>query len=350
MPKIIDVKLKRHIESEELYPVYVLYGEEKFLLKKGAARLIRKAKGANFPEFNFNEFSDDSSVDSIADAALSLPFMAEKKCVAVYDYNVDALDSSSTSKLQELLENLSESTVLIFVYPTMEITPSKGKWKNFFKLAEKYGASVCYENRTTSEICKLLCDRAEKHGSSLSRKNAEKIMFFAGNDLTLLTNEVDKLSAFAEGREITAEDIDLLVTKKAETRVFELTKAINAGNYDKAYSVLDQLFQMNEEPIGILSILSSSYVNMYRVKAAIQSGLPGSAPAEYDPASYKGREFILSNAERDVRPLSENVLRRSMELLLETDMQLKGSKVSGREALEKLISKLLLITKGERSR
>ena len=44
------------------------------------------------------------------------------------------------------------------------------------------------------------------------------------------------------GREITKDDIDLLVTKNLETTVFVVGSALMAGNYDKAYQQLDLLF------------------------------------------------------------------------------------------------------------
>lgn len=351
MPQIEDTKFKRHTEAETLYPIYIIYGDEKYLLKKGVSRLINKAKGDQFPEFNFNEFNSDANVDTIADAALGMPFMAERKCVTVSDFNADACSANDTGKLQELLCSLSETTVLIFFYPTMTVDSKKtAKWKNFFKLAEQFGASVCYNRRSTADIVKLLCAEAEKNGSQLSRANAEKIVEYAGDDLTNLYNEILKMSSFAIGREITSADIENMVTHNMESTVFMLSKAIIGGDYDRAYSVLNQLFYMNEEPVAILAVLSNSYVNMYRVKAALQSGKSGTAPTEYDPASYKGRDFILRNAERDGRSLSIEKLRQSLSAIMEADLLLKGSKISGRQVLEQLIAKLLLITKGEASK
>ena len=76
-----------------------------------------------------------------------------------------------------------------------------------------------------------------------------------------------------------------------------MANAIVAGNYSKAYELLDILFYQNEEPIAILAVLATSYVDMYRVRACIQSGQAVSTLSQY--FDYKGKEFKLKNAERD---------------------------------------------------
>ena len=59
--------------------------------------------------------------------------------------------------------------------------------------------------------------------------------------------------------------------------------------------------------------------------------------------SYKGHDFRLKYAERDMRDLSLEVLRESIALLLDCDLSLKLSTgdTMDRVVLEKLFSKLL---------
>lgn len=346
MPVIEDVKLKKHVESEEFYPVYLLYGQEKFLLKRGVSRLQAKAGKGAFPEFNLHEFGSESTVDEIADAALGMPFLAERKFVFVSDLNVEGRNASELSKLTELLESLSETTVLVFYYPTLVFDSKKSaKWRSFMKLCEQHGGCVEFLQRGRGDIIKFLVNAAEKNGSTLSKYHAEKIIEYCGLDLTALNNEIGKLSAYCAGREITMEDVEELVTKNTEAKVFALSKSIVLGNYDDSYRILDNLLYSGEKPVAILSVLSSAFVDMYRVRAALQSGKKAEAPGEY--GEYKGKEFRLRNAERDMRGLSSQALKGSLDVLLETDLLLKGSRTPPRRLLEEMIAKLLLVAKGE---
>lgn len=355
MPEIGEAELKKQLAEDRLCNVYIVAGEEKYLVKRLAVRLIKKAGGDSFTEFNLNEFTNDSSVDGIADAAQALPFFAERKCVAVADFNIDEKDSATIDKLYELIELMPDSTVLVFWFPTLDFDGKKSaKWRKLLKAVGEKGSVVMCGRRTAAELNRLLIREAEKAGCILARSNAERIIEYAGQDVTQLLNEIEKLCAYALGRaegegapEITAEMIEQLVPKTTETTVFLMCNALVAGNYEKAYNLLDTLFYQNEEPIAILGALSSAYVDMYRVRVALESGLQASGAAEY--GEYKGKEFRLRNAERSARNVRPEVLRASLGLLLEADMALKGSRMSGRIILEELIAKLLLAAREERS-
>lgn len=346
MPAISDAQLKKDLSQENFGPLYLLYGEEKHVLKLAAKRLMKKAVDGQFPDFNFNEFTHEASVDAISDAAEALPMMAGRKCVAVSDFNVEEKNAVELGKLYELLENPPPATVLIFYYPTLEFEAKKSaKWKKLIKTAEARGFSLEYPLRTAAELNKILIQDAQKQGSVLSKQNAARIIEYAGADLKTLLSENAKLCAFSDGGEITREMVEDMVTKTMETTSFILAAALVSGEYEKAYACIDQLFYQREEPVMILSALSASYVDLYRVKAALQSGKPATAPAQY--GAYKGREFRLSKAERSLRGVSLAALRKSIEILLQTDTALKSSKADARILLDSMVARLLLAAKGE---
>lgn len=184
----------------------------------------------------------------------------------------------------------------------------------------------------------------------LPRQAAQKLLDYAGQDLTTLQNEVEKLCAYALGQgqgEITLAMIEELVAKSTETTVFLLSGALVAGNYEKAYTLLDALFYQREEPIAILGALATSYVDMVRVRAALENGGTYGDAAQY--GDYKGKDFRLKKAQQNVRGVPQQVLRESLHLLLEADMALKGSRLEPRIILDELIAKLLLAARRERA-
>lgn len=341
MAALTEQELKKQMGTGAFAPLYILYGEEKYLVRRAAERLIDKAAGDSFPEFNRNELSNSATVDEIADAAQALPLFSEHKCVSVADFDVEEKTPSEIKKLSELLDGLPESTSLVFFYPTLHFDGKKSaKWRNFLKEADKVGCTVCCNPREVSELQRLLQREAEKAGCILSKQNAGLIIDYAGRDLTRLLNEMEKLCAFAETGEITREHVEELVSKSVETTVFLMANALVAGNHEKAYLLLDQLFYQNEEPVMVLGALAASYVDMYRVKAAVTAGLTASAAAEC--GEYRGKEFRLKNAERAGRGVALPVLRESLGLLLQADVALKSSRLSPRLIMDSLVARLLL--------
>ena len=285
MPTVEESALRKQMAAGELSGLFVVAGEEKYMVGRLSKQLIKKAAGGTFPEFNNQAFTNESSLEAIGDASQALPFFAERKCVSVSDFDVESKSADELNKLYELWELCPETTALVFWYPTLDFDGKRSsKWKKFLKQAEERGTVVLCGRRSRTELLRFLGREAEKSGCVLPRPSGERLLDYAGEDLTALKSEMDKLCAYAlatgQGQppEITREMVEDMVPKSTETTVFLLANALVAGDYEKAYGLLHVLFYQNEEPIAILGALGASYVDMYRVRAALESGHPIRTP------------------------------------------------------------------------
>lgn len=75
----------------------------------------------------------------------------------------------------------------------------------------------------------------------MSSANASYLISVSGSDIKTLLNEIQKLSSYADGSEITKDMIDRLAVKCLQSKIYDLSNAVVRGNYEKAYSVLDSL-------------------------------------------------------------------------------------------------------------
>ena len=148
---------------------------------------------------------------------------------------------------------------------------------------------------------------------------------------------------YAKGEEITDRDIDLLSTVNLETRTYDMADDVINGRGDRAFKKLDILFCQREEPINILYALSSAYVDAYRMRVADECGIRKETVAK--DFAYKNRAFVLNRARTSVSRTSTEALRKSLDVLVETDEKLKSVSVNQRFLIEQLISRLLLIAK-----
>lgn len=346
MPEIAEADLKKQIKQKEFANVYLLHGQEHYLCKRYAQQLADAVCGDTFSDFNRQSFDGKTAaVDDIADAVEALPLMAQRKCVLVCDLDMDSRSAGDIDKIKELLSGLPKSCVLVFWMSSVDIDYKKSsKWKTFIALVNKSGCSVPFKERTVMELEKILCDGATKRGCTLSRQNAGRLVELCGGDLFTLLNELDKLCAYTVSGEISEQIISLVAVKNLEATVFTLQKALIAGSSEQAYEQLDILFYQREEPVAILAVLSSAYVDMYRARCAIEAGQSVlDLTKDFD---YKGKEFRLKNAERDSRNMSSVQLRKCLNILLDADSALKGSRTDKRVILEEMIAKLMLAKAG----
>ncbi|MFI3325518.1 MAG: DNA polymerase III subunit delta [Clostridia bacterium] len=344
MPQIKGSEFNKYLKTNKLENVYILYGQEKYFLKKLQVILEKKVPISGDKVFNYHEFSDTSEVDDIADAVFGMPFFSENKLVIVKDYDLKTKKETEINKLNELLEDLNPSTILIFTYPTINFKQDN-RWKKFIKKITDIGIAVNFDTLTTYDLTKFIQKTATDNSCTISKYNAEKIQQYVGSDMNNLFNEVTKLSTFAQKSEITTEMIENIVVKNLETTVYILIKSIIKSDLKNAYSLLEILLNNGQKPEQILPRISDNFVNLYRVRAALESGKNALAPTEY--GEYKNNSFVLTNCEKDLKNFSNEKLNKCLDLLVESDLLLKSSKISKRIVLEELIAKLLLVCKGE---
>lgn len=344
MAKIGEKELKQQIKNKEFSNAYFIYGEESYLKEFYVNKLKEIIVEPAFADFNFHQYNGkDTSLDDILKDAEMLPMMSSYVFIHVSDYSF--VDSKNDCEMiKEFLTDLPETTILVFSYDNIVVDIKKNaKWKSVESAFAKYGSSVNLEKRTEGDLVKLLVSGCKKRGALLTPDNARYLISVSGSDIKTLLNETEKLSSYVNGGEITKDIINQLAVKCLQARVYDLSKAIVKGDYNKAYSVLDTLFAMKEESISVLSVISGCYVDMYRAKCAKIAGEPVEDVANY--YNYKGREFALRNAMRDCTALSVDQLRKSLDVLMLADNALKSTGADKRLILEETLVKLLLISK-----
>lgn len=351
MAKLSESQFKKEISSAAYKTVYLIYGEEKYLVKHYTNLLTVKVAGKNPSEFDFVKFNSDTPIEEIYSSAEQISMFSEYKCICVSDYDINALSEKDFKQLDEFCSSLDFGTVLVFTMPTLSFQPKKktsdsgknNKFKKFASSIEKYGTVLELEKLSDTALERQLINWAEKNGAKLTKSNAAKIISRTGTDLTALRNEIAKLSAYADGKEITAEIIDELCIKNNESRIFSLTDYISKNNFGKSYEQLEILFEQNEKPEIILSVMSSVYIDMYRMRAASESGKNIEETAR--DFKYGKREFVLKNALSYSKNYSTNALRKALDVILQTDIKLKSTRTDPKILLETLVAQLIIIVR-----
>ena len=342
MPYLQEADLKQQLKTGTLQNLYVLYGSEGYLKQFYANTILKAAVEESMEGFNLKKFDADDGIElsSVFEAAETLPVFGAYTGVLVHDYPLDALREEEKKQLDAFLKDVPKTAVLVFWQDSAEILPKKNaKWKNVLdKISKAGGAVVDLGPRSQSDSIRLLQSGAKKRGCNLGRAEAQYLMELVGNELSLLLNELEKLCNYKESGEITRQDIETLATKSLEANIFDLSKLLMAGNCQRALQILETLLADKEKPELILGTLISAYVDLYRVKLALEAGKTATYPAEFFP--YKGREFRLRNAARDVRNRSVRALRQSLDDLQAADTALKSGVEDPKIVLEKLIVRL----------
>ncbi len=346
MAAISEEILKSEVAKEQKN-IFLIYGEDDFLKKMYVEKIISKTVEKD-DIFNFQKFESDSDLQDVYDAVMQLPMMVDKKCVILCDFDFEHASKTEFDKLCALFCEVPETCVFILWFDTLKFEFKKNaKLTSLSESCEKIGGVVAnLSHRTTAELEKMLCSGALKRGCKMSSSVARRLIELSGEDINTLKNELEKLCLFVKSGEITLEIVEKNAVKTVESEIFSLSNQIFSLDVSAALQSLDELFFERVEPIIILSTISATFVDIYRVYAGKNAGLNINKIAE--EFAYGKRTFVLEKAGKQLLKLSFKQICLCFDALREADRLLKSYSMDGKTVLEQLVVRLIyIIAKGE---
>lgn len=345
MPQMTVTELNKKLKSKNYSSIYYFYGKDVMSVELYTKTLVKRLVSEDDAIYNFHKFNGkDIDLSEFAETIEALPMFAPYLCITVNDLNAEDLSTDDLNFMLKILKDVPETTVIIFYNTAIDICDGKKsptiKNKKIVDCIAKIGDVCEFSIKTPIELSKQIVATVEKKGSSVSASNAAYIAELCLSDNMLISGEIEKLTSYAQGREITKDDIDSLVSRQVNSNAFDLSKAVVSFNKKKALLLLDELFYQRAEPIAVLSAISMSFMDLYRASLAVVRGIhPSDVVADF---SYKAnRKFAVDYAFRDCRKINIKHLRKCIKILADTDSALKSSKTDGRILLEKAIVQMV---------
>ena len=345
MPELNEKELKAHIKSEEPYPIYLVCGDEDYLKKHYTDLLTSKFVSPDFESFNLDRFEGKSlDLRDVFDKAEMMPMMAERRCIVVENCKLEGMNEADLELLDSYCSNPADFSTIIFHQKNSDFSLAKAK--KAVTCIQKAGAVCVLNKRQGADLIKPLISSAKKQNCILTNQMANYLVSVVGDDFNTLINELSKVCHYCGEGEITKRHIDDVAVKTDDAKIYLLTKALIAGDFDKAFEVLHILLRQKTEPEYILGTLVSTYVDMYRAKISVSCGERAEALSE--PFKYGKLEFRLTNGGRDASKMTVETLRLCLEELSKADMKLKNGRDMPTVVLEQLMVKLFIIRSGEK--
>lgn len=339
--------LSSAIKGKNLSGCYCIFGEEQYLIKRHINEMLQLAV-TDLAELNLMKFDGAVKAQTVYDAVTAFPVMSASRAVTLCDFPFDKASQSEIDKLFSAIADMPPTTVFIIWFETVQISqkkPGDRFLKLFSAVTESGGHVYCIGRKNTADIMRLLQSGAARRKCRMEPTTARYMIDTCSDDLSTLINELEKLCFYVgEGGNISNETVDTVCSRSLEASVYNISRAVLKGDVAGAYKILDDLSFMNTDPAYILTILASSYIDIYRAYAAKCAGIRPEAAAK--ELGYFGTAFRMTDAERQLKNLSEKQITESLRCLCECDMAVKGSRVPGRTTLEKAVVQLALIARG----
>ena len=265
-------KLKNDLSAGTLGQVYVFHGEETYLREYYLGEVKKKLVPAGFEEFNYHRLDGKAlSIQALAEAVEALPMLSERTLVVVTDCDLFKLGEEQRGKLIELLSDFPPYCCLVFVYDLIFYKPNK-VMKKLLKAMEEHVQVVEFPAQGTGDLLNWIGRRFKALGKEIDKQAAEHLIFTCGGLMTGLVPEIEMIGAYARGKQVTIADINAVADPVLDARVFDMTNAITANQYDRAAVILGDLLKEQEEPILILAAIGKEIRKIYTARIALDNG------------------------------------------------------------------------------
>ena len=349
MPRLAAADLLREIGTEHPPQLCFLCGEDTLAVAQLEKRIRKKlTDGDALSDTVFDGQSPD--LDRLADACSFCPMFQPVNLIIIRDLDADTVPPSTIERMIEIFGELAPQAVVLIVMQAIPVYEVKRgepailpKFKKITSFFEKQGVLCICEKKNAIALGKQIQERAKRHGSEISRADAEALANRCLCDSTLIQTELDKLLACADGQPITAEMLDALTAALPDADAFRLARAVTSGNGKAAFGLLEQLTAKSEDTktiLGLLAILSGTFTDLYRAKLG-QGAAKQQQTIAADFGYPKNREFAVKNAMRDCGSMTLPQLRTCVRILRETDRSCISTRTAPRLLLEQAIVRML---------
>lgn len=308
-------------------PVYLLYGEEEFLVDQAITLFNQYVVDEGTRDFNYDVFyAKETQPSTILDVAETLPMMATRRVVVIKD--VEKWNEPEWSSFEKYFEDPSDSTVLVLVAKSVD--KRKKTIKRLIESAEAIEFKKLYDNQVPQWIQYMV----QRAGLTIERDAVALLQQFVGNNLLDIQGEVQKLAQYlGDRKQILVKDVIDVVSKIKVQSVFDLSRAIGESDKAKALLCLSQLLAHGQNEVAILALISRHVRILRLVKKAKQEGQKGAQIASRAGVS----PYFLTEYEAQSRNWTDKKIEKTVKALLDTDRALKSSPLSSHIWLENFI-------------
>ena len=214
-------ELQENIQNGNFCPVYLFQGEEAYYIDQLTDLLIEKVLDDSERDFNqYIFYGMDTDVGTIINTCKRFPMMSERQLVV-------AKEAQGLKNIDDLVHYVKQplhSTILVINFKHGKLDGRKKLSGEIGKAGIVFESKKPYENQIPAFITAYL----RKRNVKIDLKSAQMLTDYLGNDLSKLTNELEKLILIlpAEKAIITSELIEQNIGISKDYNNFELQKAL----------------------------------------------------------------------------------------------------------------------------
>ena len=332
-------ELDKTLKEEKLNYIYLMYGEETYLLDT-AVKKIKRLFGDRITGINYIEL-DEETTGSLMQELETPSFGYPKKMIIVKNSGLFKKETKKrgTASIKDIRDELEqyfkknaeyikENLVLIFIEDSVEKL-------NITKTIESIGGTVCeFELQKPIMIEKRLTAICNAYKVKVEQGAIGFLIEISGTSMQELINEIRKLIEYVgENGTITRQDVEKLAIKSLDSNIFDLTDNLGKKNIKASIDILNDLLYLKEPIQKILITLYNHFKKLYIVKLSERNHKDLATVMNLKP----NQSFLLNKYRTQAKYFTEKEIRSILDEMIMLDTNYKTGLIDVNIGLEAIL-------------
>ena len=329
-------QLLHHLASN-LLPVYVICGDEPFLVQEASENIRKAALGKDFSERKLFD-GEDTEFDHLSSGMETMSLFAER---TLYEYRLDKLPSANAGKqLQAWCEQPEHDDMLLISMPKVD---KRTRQKAWFKAIDAIGCHISVFPVSYRDFPGWLNRRAQGMNVQLSPEALSILTERTEGNLLAANQEIERLALLSQADNVIDEQaLREFTADNARFGQFEMIDTCLSGHASRTVRMLHSLRQEGTHIMEITGALNMEIRKLCRIAWGREQG---------ESLSQLYRSFFIWQSKQAVYNQAINryplkVWHQILSRCLVVDKCIKGQ-VTADDWLA--LETLLLVIAGERS-
>ena len=304
-------EFKKSLERGESFLIYLLEGEDAYfraLAVNAIKNRFVSEPSINCVSFEGETLKDNALFSSFLSSLSSYPFMSQKRMTLVSEYYPNKEAVKSLSKL--ISDGVTVDSLLVI---------SNGRADENLKKLPSVLVVDCKKGDAIT-LARWVKGTCERDGVQIELETAKLLAEYCLCDMSRISTETSKLISYAlDKKVITKQDLDELVYRDSEYKIYEMTDYIAKKQVDNALKVISLLMEKGENE---QRLLVSIYNYFRRLLHVAISSMTETEIAE----AFSIKEFAVRKAKEQAGKFKITALKKAVDVLGDADFNFKSGK------------------------
>ena len=322
-------QINEDIKQQSFKNAYLLYGEERYLLRQYRDRLKTALCGDGDTMNTHIYEGKDINVGEIIDLAETLPFLAERRVIIITG---SGLFKSGGEKMAEYLQAPNETTYFVFTESEVD------KRSKLYKTVQSKGYAAEFTIQDESTLKRWIAGTLAKDNKKITENTVQLLLTKTGTDMDNIQMELEKLICYCMDRDvITDADVEAVCTNRITNHIFDMINAIADKRKKQALELYYDLLALKEPPMRILFLIARQCNMLLQAKELKSRG--------YDNRTVGSKlgvaPFIAGKYLTQASRFSSTVLQKAVQQCVEAEEAVKTGRLNDMMSVEILIMSVL---------